>query len=355
MLTAGTGALLRLTRYQSILVVASWAINLGVLLSLLLQVGEVYFYSDYYARAFFFYGDEVSTLAAFSFLFAIATNRQWLALLAFTALVTSGGKAAFILFVIMVLCHAWVNKGPLLKQCRILGVHAGTGIALYFCLVSASQAMEQFDFHSIWREQVNQTLNQAGWISTTNTNHRGSCPKLETCVATQFENPLAQRYYSSLAGLWMTMQGGYTGSLYPNTKEKFADLMMQQNPWQMNQRYGLTWLDWKKMGQVQNPYLAFGSGYGPWMLLGMLTLLLLIAGMAISNLNHGEKGLASTFSIFYAVNIIFNQTQSWLKSGSLILLILGFCATSIILAWAARNNRLPRSLMPLLPSNAQHD
>jgi len=39
----------------------------------------------------------------------------------------------------------------------------------------------------------------------------------------------------------------------------------------------------------------------------------------------------------------------------LILLILGFCASSIVLVWAIRNNRLLRRLMPLLSLNDKND
>jgi hypothetical protein len=163
----------------------------------------------------------------------------------------------------------------------------------------------------------------------------GACENLSVtgCFAKQLRISGLQRYYSSVAGLWMTLEGGFPGPAYPATAKKFADLMMQKNPWGINDKYKLTYEDWLRMRAPQNPYLRFGSGYGPW-LLGVLVLgFLVIGGMAAVNLAKGEIGPGTVFSTFFIVNVALNQTQSWLTSGSPILALLGFSFFHISRTW----------------------
>ena len=68
--------------------------------------------------------------------------------------------------------------------------------------------------------------------------------------------------------------------------------------------------------------------------------------VALFNLLRGENGPAAIFSIFYIVIVVFNQTQSWLMSGSLILALLGFCAFHILITWLSRNYRVSESFQP---------
>lgn len=136
------------------------------------------------------------------------------------------------------------------------------------------------------------------------------------------------------------MQGGYRGARYPSSPDDFANLMVQENPWGINDKYGLDFGDWKKMRAPQNPYMRFGSGYGPWYLGFIVVAFLTIGVFAVLNLLDGETGPPIVFSIFFIVNIIFNQTQSWLTSGNPILVALGFCAFHILLTWFTRRHSL---------------
>ena len=144
----------------------------------------------------------------------------------------------------------------------------------------------------------------------------------------------------------MTLEGGFRGARY-SSPEAFADLMIERDPWGMSEKYKLTWADWKKMGSPQNPYLRFGSRYGPWLLCGMVLGFLSVGWLALANLSVGEAGPAAVFSLFFIVNILFNQTQPWLNGGSRILVALGFCAFHILTVWLSNRYRLPALFRPI--------
>ena len=153
------------------------------------------------------------------------------------------------------------------------------------------------------------------------------------------------RALSAVAGLWMTFEGGFPGSRYPNTPEKFADLIVKANPWGVNDRYGVTREEWMKIGTVQSPYVGFGAGYGPALLalaMGFIGAVCLV-GLWVLRVRPPDTWTALT--VFFIVNAIFNQTQAWLQPGP-VLLMMGICGTHILwqyLSFGAgvRNQPLP--------------
>jgi len=175
-------------------------------------------------------------------------------------------------------------------------------------------------------------------VKISSSKHRYLCPSFSDCFKAKIERTVKDRYYTSIGGLWMTLNGGYPGKHYPNSPEKFADLMIEVNPWNINTRFGLSLKNWRKMGAVHNPYMSFGSGYGPWLLLTVIGGLTVIGYLALRNLAIGESDVAAIFSIYFIVTILLNQTQSWFMSASPILLLLGVCVSHIVLTWLARSS-----------------
>lgn len=338
LVTGLLGASLYLIKDRFPFVVIAWVLWTVLTLSLLFQVGEVYFYHDFYARVFFIFGDSIPTVIAFFCLYAVAKNKSNLVYISFIALFITGGKATFLLLILMLLQYSyWANKRSLKFHISVIKYFV-VGFLISLLLISLSRLIENTTYQKAIAETSNSHLINAGFLDANklSSNHHGACPSLEVCAETQLINALKQRYYSSIGGAWMTTQGGYKGQLYPNTPDKFAALMMAANPWGVNDRYGLNYEDWKKIGQIQNAYLNFGSGYGPWMLGVLIFILSIGCYMAVSNLKYGEGPEGIAISVFFLVNIIFNHSQSWLHSGSLILILLGFCAAHIVYFWTLR-------------------
>jgi hypothetical protein len=342
-LTFFFGAILYFLSARLVIVIAAVVLSAGIALSFVMLVGEAYVYNDAYRRAFFIFGDAVSTLLIFGFLYAFATKKVWLSVLALAATFMSGGKVSLVLLLIMLVAYILIQKRG--KE-RLTEVMKFFGLSLlcaliYMVLIQASlHLMERPAFLS-FRESVMQIIAR----EFAPPDHRTVCNELGLtgCVAVRSGDAIMQRYYSSLGGLWMTLEGGYPGKSYPNTAEKFADFMLAANPWGMNDRYKLTRIDWERMGAVQNPYMRFGSRYGPWLLLAQIGIFLVIVYVAWRNLAKGESDAASVFSIYFIVVILFNQTQPWLVSMSWILVLLGLCACHIVVTGLLRSNLLPVS------------
>ena len=322
-----------------IILILAWVTCLGILLGGIFGLGETYIYSDFYRRAYFYYGDLVPMAINFVVLFAVTTNRMGLACIAAAALF-AGGKAALVLLVVMaaILFALHWSRQPMLWR-RFAGAFA-VGILVYGVSISVSVMVKATPDRVLgWLADHTEALgdvsaglrkNAAGTI------HLGACPTMETCMETQIVAPLKMRYFSALGGLWMTMQGGFRSDKFPSTREKFADLMTAANPFGINDTYDLTWTDWHRIGVVQSPYPAFGAGYGPWLLALLLIVLFGIGVLAVSNLLAGERGPCAVFSVFYLVTISLNHTQSWIHSGSYGLMLVAFCAAHVVLEWTGR-------------------
>lgn len=356
-LTFSFGASLCLLPVRKVVLGVGVMFAVGVFISFFFLVGEVYIYSDSYRRAFLIFGDSITTVLGFLFLYSIAAKRNSIALLAISAVFMSGGKASIILLLLM-LCifmifqRRWYERHA--ETVRIGSLFL-LGVSVYFILQYLSISLMNTSAFTFARGNIIQGVEIVRQISLTNRttqrapggsgaddyrlpNFGTACASTSSCLQTQFAGPLSQRYYTGLAGLWMTLQGGFPGSLYPGTSDEFADLMVTADPWSMNERYGLTWDDWERMGGVQSSYLAFSSGYGPLALLMLFLIFFTIAYLAWQNLRAGESDTSAAFSIFFIVTVVANWTQSWLMSGSFILMLLGLCACRILVAWALRRN-----------------
>ena len=337
-MTAGLGGVLFLLEQRVSWLVAAigYILSAGIILSALFAVGEVYIYSDYYRRASFYYSDAVTTVIGFVFLWAIITQNRLLAGLSAAAIFLSGGKISLILLAIAasLLLYLHKNEGPF--RAKNIGKFLAVGIMVYALVNSTAVVIENYGSQpQISRDYT--WLNYGG-------DRRGSCPTVAQCFQSQFRDVWEQRYYSSLAGLWMTMRGGFPGERYPNSKEKFADLMVAANPFEMNDYYGLSYNDWQNMGTVQNPWLAFGSGYGPWFLALLLGIFFSICWLGATNIRAGQRDETALYPMYFIVIIFLNQTQSWLMSGSLVLVLVGFLSTQIIASTVIRKDMLPNAM-----------
>lgn len=340
-LTFSLGAGLSLLPLERLILPIGAIISVCVIASFVFVIGEVYIYSETYRRAFFVFGDEITTVLGFVLLFAIATKRNALTLLTLTAVFMSGGKASFVLIVLMLSLFLFMQRrsGERYAEVRRLFGLSALAIIIYIACQSLSLSLMNTQAFISTHERLTSGLEVMRKGTTRSELPRigTACANLSNCVDSQLGNPLLQRYYTSLAGLWMTMQGGFPGKSYPGTPEKFADLMVASNPWGMNDRYHLSWESWRWMGGVQNPYLGFGSGYGPIALLALGLSFLSVAYLAWSNLRSGQADASAVFSVFFIVNVIVNWTQSWLMSGSLILITLGLCCSQIFISAALRH------------------
>lgn len=312
------------------------------------NIGEYYSYHFLYKRAFYIFGDNITTALIPIFLWSILSNRKALSLLSATAMVMSGGKVSLILLIVTTLILHYRNED---REQNVGGealLNMLFGFAIYFCSIVLSYVAQQIDITAAFdwggvSAFVQNPLGLADGQGSPEEYARrgaGACSSAERCFSTQIAAAFLQRFYSSLAGLWMTLQGGFPGNLYPAGAAEFADLMMKANPWGINDTFGISWDFWYRTGRVQNPYLRFGSGYGP-LALGVLVLLLLtICIWAVQNLRRGERTPEAAFTCFYIVNVALNQAQPWLTSGSLILLAMGFCAAHVVRTWTATSPAL---------------
>lgn len=340
-MTAGFGGVLFLLAQRVSWLVAAigYILSAGIIFSALFNVGEVYIYSDYYRRAFFYYTDGVTTLIVFVFLWAIITQNRLLAGMAAAAIFLSGGKISLGLLAITIGLLLYLHKNEWRFLAKNIGKFLAIGVMGYALVNSTALVIEKYDILQYsWLEK-----SEVSWLGESR-DRRSSCRTVEKCLQTQFGKAWNQRYYSSLAGLWMTMQGGFLGERYPNSKEKFADLIMVANPFGMNDYYGLSHENWTEMGGVQNPWLAFGAGYGPWLLALLLAIFFAICWLGATNIRARQRDETALYPIYFIVITIFSQTQSWLMSGSPILILVGFLSTQIIASALIRKDMLPNAM-----------
>ena len=335
-LTVAFGAILYFCKIRLIIVVTAITLCVGIVLSFLLVVGEVSTYSSLYRRAFFIFGDDVTSVINFGFLYVFARRKIGLSLFLLLSIFLSGGKASIILLLIMVVAFILIQRrGSERKEDFLLFFKLSLlGVLMYAVLMAVSPKILEYPSVVSFRISFTQMIGAKVSFS----DHRTSCSSLSQCYKTQIESSLQDRYYTSIGGLWMMLDGGYSGNYYPNSAEKFADLMIEANPWDINTHYGLDRNNWLRMGGVHNPYMSFGSGYGPWLLLAVIGGLAVIGYIALRNLAIGESDVAAVFSIYFIVTILLNQTQSWLMSASPILVLLGVCGSHIVLTWLARTS-----------------
>lgn len=345
-------------RHHRFLNVLAYLVSGGILLSFLFNIGEIYSYSAYYKRAFFVFGDDITTILALFFCYAVLSQNRLLLAFTGSSIVMSGGKISLILLLMSLAIILFLRKEDRRSLLKLSAQYLGMAVLIYGASLIVSDVIERTGLaqyariaYSSVESAVDKHVDLGGGAGdgnvTSGTNlygdrHRdglaatrgqGACSSLARCFESQIKAAVLQRYYSSLGGLWMTLQGGFRGERYPSNAAEFADLMVRANPWHINDRYGLTWLDWWKMGAPQNPYLRFGSGYGPWLLALAILGFAAIAVLAFMNLRRASSGPLLALSVFYLVNVTLNQTQSWLTSGSLVLAALGFCTAHVVREW----------------------
>lgn len=302
----------------------AWLASLFVFVSFLFDVGEVYNYSDWYKRAFWYFGDDLTTWLTPLFLYAVLMSRRTLSGCLAGAVFMSGGRMGLLLLTIQILILVWLYRYELAMITRVLALPLTVGLVIYFGTLSLSP----------YAIKAGNTLAQA--ISRNadlllfepSMRGYGNC-RTQSCFETKIKRPFRMRSLSAVAGLWMTLDGGFPGSRFPNTPERFADLMESANPWGVNDRYDVSRAEWMKIGTVQSPYLGFGAGYGPALLSIAMGFIGAVCLVGILSLWRRPPDAFSEFTIFFIVNAIFNQTQAWLLPGP-VLFAMGFCGTHIL-------------------------
>jgi hypothetical protein len=342
---SGVGLAAVVHRYPRVLSFLSYMIGFGIFFSFFFNMGEVYQYTPYYKRAFFIYGDSITTVLVVLFCYAVLSGKEALSYVTAASVLMSGGKISIALLFIFVFVLVKINGNRMRDGVIHFLKYVAVGILIYSGGLFLPGFFGDIGFTKLMRPAETVVKTAMSWRhhddKSAEEEHiskvqgAGACENLSVagCLAKQLRISGLQRYYSSLAGLWMTLEGGLPGPAYPATAKKFADLMMQKNPWGINDKYKLTYEDWLRMRAPQNPYLRFGSGYGPWLLGALLTGFLVVGGIAVANLAKGERGPGTVFTAFFIVNVTLNQTQSWLTSGSPILALLGFSFFHIGRTW----------------------
>jgi hypothetical protein len=277
-------------RYRPWLVAFVGFIVAGLLaFSFLFDVGEVYSYSDFYKRAYWFFGDDVTTCLTAVYIWSLLSRRPKLGCAVATAILLSGGRIGIILMIIQIGLLYFRPNLNYRGLFTTVSVTIGAAVSLYFSSVLISPTMI-----SVGNEVAYQLGSSEPWFQKTT---NGADCRGDNCFENKVKRPFRIRVYGAAAGLWMTLDGGYPGSRFPNTPEKLADLMTQANPWGINDRFGITSL-------------------------------LCVVGFRNLIAQPGEP--SSAFVIFFGVNAIFNQTQAWLLPGP-VLFVMALCGTHIVL------------------------
>ena len=290
-------------------------------LSILLDIGEVYSYSDYYKRAYWYFGDDVTTCLTPLLIWSLLSRRNILSIAIAAAIIMSGGRMAIIILLFQILLLLLLPRINCRQLMSGLSLAIPVALALYFTFVSISPSAIELS-NKLTVALVDEPLFE---ISTDG----GDC-RAGNCFENKVNRPARIRLYGAIAGLWMTVQGGYPGATFPNTPEKLAHLMMDANPWGVNDRLGLTEKDWIETGTIQSPYLQFGAGYGPYLLLLVMTFVGGVGFVGFRSLLTAPPDANSALSVFFIINAVFNQTQAWLLPGP-VLFLMAFCGTHVLL------------------------
>jgi hypothetical protein len=312
-----------------------------ILFSFMLDLGEVYSYSAIYKRAFWYFGDDFTTWLSPFFFYAIFRRRHVLSGCVAGAAFMSGGRIGLLMLVIQCFIVIFLYRRV------IVGVSGSTigsmvaGVAIYASVLSISPgAMDTGNNFAQWI-----TGDRYFQLFEPTKLGYGDC-RTDSCFDKKLKRPFRMRTFSAIGGLWMTLEGGFPGTQYPNTPEKFADLMVKANPWGINDRYSISRDEWIKIGTVQTPYLGFGAGYGLTLMLMVMGFIGVICIAGLWLLLKRPPDPFSGFTIFFIVNATVNQTQAWLLPGP-VLFTMGLCGTHIVWqSWKA----LPHASRPALPS-----
>lgn len=312
----GAGGLgyLAAARWPVVIAIVGFAAAALLAVSFTFDTGEVYSYTTFYKRAFSHLGDDVTTWLTPLMTWAVLSRRQLLATAVAAGILLSGTKISLVLLLLQYMAVLLICKGRRRTISVAFWTSLAVAAAVYLTLVLASPHL----------------VRTGGAEPATQ-----RCAGGGECLAAQVTRPVHDRGLSAVAGLWMTLQGGFPGARYPDTPEKFADLMMQANPWGINDSFSVTHAEWIRMGTVQTPYLHFGAGYGILPLAALLLGLAAIGWIGTGNIRDGERGPFVAFTVFFVINAVVNQTQPWLTRGP-ILFLMGFCAMHILQTYRSR-------------------
>lgn len=329
--TAATGALgyLLVARWPLVISLVGYTVAGLLTVSFLLDLGEAYNYSGIYKRAFFYFGDDVTTWLTPIFMWAILAKRRLLAIALACGILFSGTKISLILLVLQYLAIVVISKEErlaitvdFLKPLAVAAVvYVPLALVSPYAIAAGNQVAPVVFCSQVADAECDPLLQPS-------LRGNGDCRQGD-CLNTTVARPLRHRAYSAVAGLWMTLQGGFPGARYPNSPEKFADLMIEANPWGINDTFEITRDEWRRIGTVQTPYLQFGAGYGMVLLAALLVGTAVICVLGLRSIITKERGPFLAFTVFFVVNAIFNQTQPWIGRGP-ILFAMGLSAAHIL-------------------------
>ncbi|MEP3475806.1 MAG: hypothetical protein ABJN57_06280 [Hyphomicrobiales bacterium] len=334
--TFSIGLFLSVMPYQVIIKkIFFFILFVGIAISFLFNVGEVYIYGENYKRAFFYFSDEITTVLALGWLLFVTKGWVKLSIITALAVFLSGGKISILLITFtFLLCFIFLEFFKEYKTYLLLLSSILCGLIGYVSSVNLANNIEKNNISMrplllkiFPKKEVEKVMKVSG---------RASCQGALSCIKLNLVASFKQRYFTSLAGIWMISKGGFSGKQYPNTPDKFAALMVENNPFGINTKYGLTYNHWKKMGGVQSPFIDFGAGYGPSILCVLILCFGFVAYCAISNLRFAEDRTILVFSLYFLVIFFLNHTQSWLKSGSAVLIMMGYLTGYILISWYKR-------------------
>ena len=331
LIAALTGGALYLLaqRLPIVISVIGFATSALLTASFLLDIGEVYNYSSYYKRAFWYFGDDVTTWLGAIFVWAVLSRQRVLSLALAMGILFTGTKISLGVVAIE-LAALWLFGIAGRKWLAIdVGKAFGMAGAIYLILVAFSPGVITIANGVTGASIVGASIATEDRAVFERTNRGSSaCAGLE-CLYAHLQRPLEDRFYSSVGGLWMASQGGFAGDRFPNSNVQFADLMMETNPWGINDRFGITHERWLRIGGVQTSYLQFGAGYGIVLMSVMLLAIGVVSVIGVRNIMDGERGPFVGFTLFFMANAVVNITQPWLNPGP-VLLLMGFCGTHIL-------------------------
>ncbi len=299
----------------------------------LFSLGEFYQYSFFYKRSFGFFGDGFPFVMVLFLSYALRCKGFLKITLCLSVIFMNGSKVVLLLTVIMLLVHTKKTKNYIALRALL------AAFFIYWAALFPANYLVGFGYNEIHPPTfIVQFLRSA--LADIGISARlkkiepfegeGACTDFGKCYRTQIANALNQRIATGIAGLWMTAQGGYSGAAFPNTPEKFADLMMNNNPWRVNDILGMSRERWLRAGGVQIAFLNFSSGYGP---LGLLAVVVLFGGLSIIALRRmsQENNLPwIALSTYFVLLVFCNQAQPWLQGKSILLFLSGIGAMHIV-------------------------
>ena len=299
--------------------------------SFLFNIGEVYQFSDYYKRSFFRFGDGVGGGLLFLIFVAVFYNKSTYFYILVAALSLTVSKVSFVLFIIgMFLLYFYsieYRKRVLLRS--VLSIPFA--FICYFCLAYLSNLSSVQAYSNEIQKTAQLSIKNVESFPVINNSYKKQnykfCEKKYECLKKQSMSSLSDRYFSSIGGLWMTIDGSFMGrDVYPNSADKFAKLMMSSNPYNINEEYNLDYSDWFRMGQPQNPYISFSSGYG---IGGLLSIFILVCStfiVAVYILPMLKNTSLAAYPVFFITYAVFNQTQLYINPFDGNLFLLGYAA-----------------------------